>query len=124
MKAADAIVPVFGFREEEPAKEIFAKFDSCALSLGRLSPSWKVHCPSNPRAANRKVDFLDTLKQGAFFTGANVVKPRRIEGIAVEQLFLDEISEMAPGLQAKLLHVLQDGCITRASSRRPETDTN
>jgi len=47
-------------------------------------------------------------EKGAF-TGAVVAKPGLVEVAEGGTLFIDEIGEMAPGLQAKLLRVLEDG---------------
>ncbi len=47
-------------------------------------------------------------EKGAF-TGAVASKPGLVEVAEGGTLFIDEIGEMAPGLQAKLLRVLEDG---------------
>jgi DNA-binding NtrC family response regulator len=47
-------------------------------------------------------------ERGAF-TGAVQAKPGPVEVAEGGTLFIDEIGEMAPGLQAKLLRVLEDG---------------
>lgn len=47
-------------------------------------------------------------EKGAF-TGATLAKPGLIEVAEGGTLFIDEIAEMAPGLQAKLLRVLENG---------------
>ena len=47
-------------------------------------------------------------EKGAF-TGAMQAKPGLIEVAEGGTLFIDEIAEMAPGLQAKLLRVLENG---------------
>jgi DNA-binding NtrC family response regulator len=47
-------------------------------------------------------------EKGAF-TGAASAKPGLVEVAEGGTLFIDEIGEMAPGLQAKLLRVLEDG---------------
>jgi DNA-binding NtrC family response regulator len=47
-------------------------------------------------------------EKGAF-TGAVAAKPGLVELAEGGTLFIDEIGEMAPGLQAKLLRVLEDG---------------
>ena len=51
-------------------------------------------------------------EKGAF-TGAQKRKLGKFEYANGGTIFLDEISEMAPGLQAKLLQVLQDGEFSR-----------
>ena len=47
-------------------------------------------------------------EKGAF-TGADQAKPGLFEVAEGGTLFIDEVAEMAPGLQAKLLRVLEDG---------------
>lgn len=51
-------------------------------------------------------------EKGAF-TGASTTKPGLIEVAEGGTLFIDEIGEMAAGLQAKLLRVLEDGHFRR-----------
>jgi DNA-binding NtrC family response regulator len=51
-------------------------------------------------------------EKGAF-TGAIVAKQGLVEVAEGGTLFIDEIAEMAPGLQAKLLRVLENGCYRR-----------
>jgi DNA-binding NtrC family response regulator len=51
-------------------------------------------------------------EKGAF-TGAVAAKPGLVEVAEGGTLFIDEIGEMAPGLQAKLLRVLEDGHFRR-----------
>jgi transcriptional regulator with GAF, ATPase, and Fis domain len=53
------------------------------------------------------------------FTGAIHSKPGKFELAHKGSLLLDEIGEMSPRLQAKLLHVLQDGEFTRLGGTRP-----
>jgi two-component system response regulator AtoC len=52
------------------------------------------------------------------FTGATRQKLGKFELANNGTLFLDEISEMHPALQAKLLHVLQDGEFARLGGKR------
>jgi DNA-binding NtrC family response regulator len=54
-------------------------------------------------------------EKGAF-TGALASKPGLVEVAEGGTLFIDEIGEMAPGLQAKLLRVLEDGHYRRVGS--------
>jgi DNA-binding NtrC family response regulator len=52
------------------------------------------------------------------FTDARQDKPGRFEEAADGTIFLDEISEMSPGAQAKLLRALQDGEYSRIGENR------
>jgi DNA-binding NtrC family response regulator len=54
-------------------------------------------------------------EKGAF-TGADRAKPGLFEVAEGGTLFIDEVAEMAPGLQAKLLRVLEDGLYRRVGS--------
>ena len=51
------------------------------------------------------------------FTGAMKSKPGKFELANKGTLLLDEIGEMSPQMQAKLLHVLQDGSFCRLGAR-------
>src|SRR5207302_1651232 len=52
------------------------------------------------------------------FTGAAQSKPGLIEIAEGGTLFIDEIAEIAPALQAKLLRVLEDGHYRRVGSTK------
>jgi DNA-binding NtrC family response regulator len=54
------------------------------------------------------------------FTGAVQAKPGLVEVAEGGTLFIDEIGEMAPGLQAKLLRVLEDGHYRRVGGTREQ----
>lgn len=54
-------------------------------------------------------------EKGAF-TSATQAKPGLVEVSEGGTLFIDEVAEMAPGLQAKLLRVLEDGHFRRVGS--------
>lgn len=54
------------------------------------------------------------------FTGATQAKPGLVEVAEGGTLFIDEIAEMAPGLQAKLLRVLEDGHYRRVGSTQEQ----
>ncbi len=53
------------------------------------------------------------------FTGAVAQKKGKVEVAEGGTLFLDEVSELAPGLQAKLLRVLQEREFERVGGTRP-----
>jgi len=53
------------------------------------------------------------------FTGADRAKPGRFELADCGTLFLDEVGDLPPGIQAKLLRVLQDGKVDRIGSTEP-----
>jgi two-component system response regulator AtoC len=59
-------------------------------------------------------------ERGAF-TGAQTARVGKFEFANHGTLMLDEIGEMPAGLQAKLLHVLQDSEFTKLGSNRPVT---
>jgi DNA-binding NtrC family response regulator len=56
-------------------------------------------------------------EKGAF-TGATQAKAGLVEVAEGGTLFIDEVAEMAPGLQAKLLRVLEDGHYRRVGDTR------
>jgi len=74
-----------------------------------------VNCAALP--ANLLEGELFGFEKGAF-TGAVKSKPARFERANNGTLFLDEIGELEHGLQAKLLHVLQDGSFSRLGSNK------
>jgi two-component system, NtrC family, response regulator AtoC len=74
----------------------------------------KVNCAAVPSELLESELF--GYEPGAF-TGANKSKPGKFELCNKGTLLLDEIGEMSPGLQAKLLQVLQDGQFSRLGGR-------
>jgi DNA-binding NtrC family response regulator len=58
-------------------------------------------------------------EKGAF-TGAVQAKPGLVEVAEGGTLFIDEVAEMAPGLQAKLLRVLEDGHYRRVGGTQEQ----
>ncbi len=73
-------------------------------------PFVKVNCAALPEPLLESELF--GYERGAF-TGANARKPGKFEVADGGTIFLDEIGEMSPGLQAKLLQVLQDSSFSR-----------
>ena len=103
----DATVLIRG--ESGTGKELVAR--SLRASSSRVSkPFVKVNCAALPS------DLLESemfgFERGAF-SGALHAKPGKFEFANHGTIFLDEIGEMPSSLQAKLLHVLQDGQFSR-----------
>lgn len=99
--------------ESGVGKEIAARM-IFSLSHRSEKPFVKVNCAAIPN------DLLESelfgYEAGAF-TGAQRTKPGKFELADGGTLFLDEIAEMHPALQAKLLHVLQDGEFARLGAK-------
>jgi len=108
-RSAGLNVPVLILGESGTGKEILARFIH-ERSPWRFGPFVKVNCPAIP--ATLIESELFGFQKGAF-TGAIAAKPGRMEMAQGGSLFLDEIAELDSNLQAKLLHVLQDGHFTR-----------
>jgi two-component system response regulator AtoC len=108
-RASGLNVPILILGESGTGKEILARFIHLR-SPWREAPFVKVNCPAIP--ATLIESELFGFQKGAF-TGAHTSKPGRIEMAQGGTLFLDEIAEIDSSLQAKLLHVLQDGHFTR-----------
>ena len=70
-----------------------------------------------PRSAFR-MSLAARRKSACPFTGASRQRLGKFEQANYGSIFLDEISEMHPALQAKLLHVLQDGEFSRLGGKR------
>jgi len=84
-------------------------------STRRNRPFVKVNCAALP--AELLESELFGHERGAF-TGAANTRIGKFEQADSGTLLLDEIGEMKPALQAKLLHVLQDGEFTKLGSNK------
>lgn len=109
----DAAVPVLIRGESGTGKEVIAKFIH-TRSAWVNSPFVKVHCPAIPGTLLESELFG---YEAGSFTGADRSKPGRVEAAHRGILFLDEIAELEPSLQVKLLHLLQDGHIFRIGAQ-------
>ncbi len=107
--AAGLNVPILVLGESGTGKEVLARYVH-EHSPWRNGPFIKLNCAAIPGTLLESELF--GYQKGAF-TGANAAKPGRIEAAQGGTLFLDEIAELDASLQAKLLHVLQDGVFTR-----------
>ncbi|HUG38384.1 MAG TPA: sigma-54 dependent transcriptional regulator, partial [Candidatus Limnocylindrales bacterium] len=104
-RAADTNATILLEGESGTGKEMVAKAIH-HISGRRDRPFLKVNCASLPG------DLLESELFGhekGSFTGAHRRKPGKFELAHRGTFLLDEIGEMPLGLQAKLLHVLQDG---------------
>src|SRR5580658_277847 len=108
-RAAGLNVPILVLGESGTGKEVLARFIH-ERSPWHEGPFVKVNCPAIPGTLIESELF--GFQKGAF-TGANANKPGRMEMAQGGTLFMDEIAELDASLQAKLLHVLQDGHFTR-----------
>jgi two-component system, NtrC family, response regulator AtoC len=110
---ARADIPVLILGESGTGKEVAAMLIH-KLSARNQRSFLKVNCAAMP--ADLLESELFGYEQGAF-TGAVKSKPGKFEICNHGTIFLDEIAEMPPSLQAKLLQVLQDGSFARLGSR-------
>lgn len=110
---AEADVPVLLLGESGTGKEVLALLIHKA-SARRQKPFLKVNCAALPSELLESELF--GYEAGAF-TGAVRAKPGKFELCNGGTILLDEIGEMPPFLQAKLLHVLQDGMFSRLGGK-------
>src|SRR4051812_45422870 len=113
-QVADTNVTVLIRGESGAGKEVVARM-VYGNSTRRDKPFVKVNCAAIPSELLESELF--GYEPGAF-TGANRQKLGKFEQANYGTIFLDEISEMHPALQAKLLHVLQDGEFARLGGKR------
>lgn len=114
--AAPSDVNVLISGESGTGKELIAR---TIHQVGRRKsqPFVPVNCASIPDTLFER-EFFGHHK-GAF-TGADRNKPGLFDRAHQGILFLDEVTELSPGAQAKLLRVLQDGEYTPLGSNNPK----
>jgi DNA-binding NtrC family response regulator len=117
-RVADTDVPVLLTGESGVGKEVLARF--IHMHSSRRSRAFvKVNCAALPH------ELLESELFGhekGSFTGAHADRAGRFEMADKGTIFLDEIGEMSAVLQAKLLHVLQDGEFSRVGGRTMRVD--
>lgn len=113
-QVADTTATVLVRGESGTGKEVVARMIYSESSRGD-KPFVKVNCAAIPHELLESELF--GYEAGAF-TGANRQKLGKFEQANGGTIFLDEISEMHPALQAKLLHVLQDREFSRLGGKR------
>src|SRR6266436_10247208 len=114
LQVAETDAPVLILGESGVGKEVLARF--IHAHSGRAPKRFvKVNCAALPQ------DLLESelfgYERGAF-SGAVRDKPGRFELADKGSILPDEIGEMSPHLQAKLLHVLQDGEFSRLGGKK------
>jgi two-component system response regulator AtoC len=113
LQIAPVDVPIFIHGESGVGKEVVARM--IHLRSTRATQAFiKVNCAALPSELLESELF--GYEQGAF-TGAIRSKPGKFELAHKGTIFLDEIAEISPQLQAKLLHVLQDQQYSRLGGR-------
>ena len=112
-RVADTDVTVLIRGESGTGKELVARAIH-ASSPRKHRTFVKVNCAALPSELLESELF--GFERGAF-TGAIQQKPGKFEFAHEGTMFLDEISEMHPPLQSKLLQVLQDGEFARLGGR-------
>ncbi len=113
-QVADTTATVLIRGESGTGKEVVARM-IYAQSGRSDKPFVKVNCAAIPYELLESELF--GYEPGAF-TGANRQKLGKFDLANSGTIFLDEVSEMHPALQAKLLHVLQDGEFSRLGGKR------
>ncbi len=109
----DSTVLITG--ESGTGKELIARAIH-ANSPRRHAPMITINCGAIPR------ELLESELFGhekGSFTGAHRTRVGRFELADGGTIFLDEIGDMSPDLQVKLLRVLQEKCLERVGGTRP-----
>jgi two-component system response regulator AtoC len=114
-RVARTDVPVLIMGESGVGKEVLARYIH-DQSNRRKKAFVKINCAAVPH------DLLESElfghERGAF-TGAHQRKEGKFELAQGGTILLDEIGEMSPPLQAKLLHVLEDWVFNRVGGNSP-----
>ncbi|MCB9948722.1 MAG: sigma 54-interacting transcriptional regulator [Rhodospirillaceae bacterium] len=115
MRLAALDAPLLISGETGTGKELFAR--AChGVSRRSAGPFLALNCAALPESLAESELF--GYAPGAFTSALRQGKPGLLELADGGSLFLDEVGELTPYLQAKLLRVLQDGTYRRIGGRQ------
>ncbi len=117
LKVANSKTTTLILGESGTGKELMARLIHQA-GARKAKPLIILNCAALPETLLE--DELFGHEKGAF-TGATGRKVGKFELADGGTIFLDEIAEMSPGMQAKLLRVLQEGVFYRVGGTEPIT---
>ncbi|MGE4054078.1 MAG: sigma-54 interaction domain-containing protein [Vicinamibacterales bacterium] len=112
---ARSSAPVLLFGETGTGKEIIARAIH-ERSGFRNGPFRRVNCGAIP---SELIDSELFGHEAGAFTGAATRRKGWFEQADTGTLFLDEVGELAPAAQVRLLRVVQDGEVVRVGGERP-----
>ena len=119
LNAARYESPILLCGETGVGKDVFAQYIHKLSARGRDMPFVSVNCSAIPE------DLLESelfgYEEGAFSGARKGGKPGLFEEANGGTLFLNEIGEMSLKLQAKLLSVLDEGCVRRLGGGRTKS---
>lgn len=113
-KVLESDITIFVSGESGTGKELVAK----GIHYGSLrsdGPFIDVNCAAIPEGLQESELFGH--EKGAF-TGALATHPGKFEQAAGGTILLDEVGEMSPSAQARLLRVLQERCLQRVGGTK------
>ncbi len=114
-RVATSKAPIFVHGESGTGKEVMARYVHDASK--RKGPFVAINCANLPRELVESALFGH--KKGSF-TGASSDHSGVFEEADGGTLLLDEVTEVDPAVQAKLLRVLQEGEVQPVGARRPK----
>ena len=113
-RVAQSDVTVMISGESGSGKEVYSRYiHEC--SSRKDKPFCAINCAAIPESMLESILF--GFEKGAF-TGAYTSRAGKFEQANQSTLLLDEISEIEPGLQAKLLRVIQEKEVERLGSNK------
>ena len=114
-RVARGAIGVLIVGETGAGKEVLAEFVHRS-SPRAVAPLVRINCAGLPESLIESELFGHV--RGAF-TGADQARAGLIEAADGGTVLLDEVGELSPGAQAKLLRVLEDGRVTRLGASEP-----